>query len=210
MKSSCMDIEQLDAYIRQGLSDEERDRMEEHLSRCDACLEEFVIGTTLLRDTELTEWEHASEDAVLSVLNKFDIPEKLKKFHAWTKRVLVPDLVSQPESAFVRNGQNTSARAEYIFLNKDFNDLHTEMCMEKLENSRFSIQTKVLKNTKNAKNVRITLMRTGGAVSSRPLKGFLERFIDLPYGQYRLILAQDAVEKGEYCFKIDDGGLNEN
>ncbi|MCP4683361.1 MAG: zf-HC2 domain-containing protein [Desulfobacterales bacterium] len=208
MKSSCMDIEQLDAYIRQRLPDEERDRMEEHLSRCDACLEEFVIGTTLLRDVKLSEWDQASEEEARSLLNGLHLPEKLKTFYAWTKRV-IPDLVLQPDPAFVRNGENAPARTEYILLNKDFNDLHAEMCLEKIRNSQFSIRTKVLKNTQTVKNVRLTLLREGGAVSSRPLKGLHERFKNLPYGQYRLILAQDAVDKGEYCFKIDDGGLDE-
>ena len=208
MKSRCIEIAVLAKYIEGSLSDKGRDRIEEHLSECDTCLEEFVIANTLLKDHDLIECEPVSEEVALSALKSLSIPKKLKKFYAWITKVLVPDSAGQPAFATVRKPDAASS-VDYISIKKDMNDLQVEMYIEKTEDDKARIRVRVLKDNISARNVRLTLIRQGGVIVSRLLKKNYVLFEDLPFGSYRFVVEQDALEKGEYLFKINEAGLNE-
>lgn len=61
MKSSCIDIGMLAAYIGKTISDKEREQMERHLAECDDCRDDFLTANILLNDKELSEWEPPTE-----------------------------------------------------------------------------------------------------------------------------------------------------
>lgn len=208
MKSTCMEIDVLAGYIEGRLSDKDRDRIEEHLSECDTCLEELVIADTLLKNHDLIECEPVSEEVALSALKGLNIPKELKKFYAWITKVLVPDSAWQSAFATVRKSDAASS-VDYISIKKDMNDLHVEMYIEKTEDDKAMVRVRVHKDNISARNVRLTLIRQGGVIVSRFLKEDYVLFEELPFGSYRFVVEQDALEKGEYLFKINEAGLNE-
>ena len=208
MKSRCIEIPVLAKYIEGRLSDKDRDRIEEHLSECDTCLEEFVIANTLLNDHALIECEPVSEKVALSALKSLNIPKELKKFYAWITKVLVPDSAGQSAFATVRKSDAASS-VDYISIKKHMNDLQVEMYIEKTEDDKTRIRVRVHKDNISARNVRLTLIGQGGVIVSRFLKEDYVLFEELLFGSYRFVVEQDALEKGEYLFKINEAGLNE-
>ncbi len=209
MKSSCIDIDFLAGYIKGSLSDEDNEQVEEHLSYCDGCLEEFANATTLLKESEALAWEPVSEENAHSFLKLLNIPGQIKKFYKWISKKLPHDPFLHPGLAPARNGDGEESAVEYIILSKGFGDIHMEIYLEKEEADRFTVRTKAPKGSQMARNVRLAFMRQGGGVVSRLIKGEDVSFEPFPFGSYRLSLLQDAVEKGEYCFDINEEGLNE-
>jgi anti-sigma factor RsiW len=49
MNRSCPDEEMFSDYIEGRLNDNDRSKIEEHLSECDTCLQEIVMANDLIR-----------------------------------------------------------------------------------------------------------------------------------------------------------------
>ncbi len=210
MESSCMDIDRIVDYIGGRLSDRKKNLMEEHLSRCDVCLEEFVTANALLQDPGLARLEPVSEETARSALKGINLSKKLARFHAWIKRTLTPNPPLQPGLATVRGGDHGSSSGDYVLITRESGELSMEMCMEKAGDNRFHARAKLIKQAKKTRNVRLTLIKgSDEAIVSRLLKDEDEIMEGLPFGDYRAILTHNGEEKGEYCFEIDGDGLNE-
>jgi hypothetical protein len=199
--NSCLDIITLARYIGRTLSDKEKDEMERHLSECRSCREEFAMASVLLKD-DAAEKRPAPMEQLQSVFQT--IKKKASQFYEWIT-VLPYEAGFQP--AFVRSGEK--AISPQIRFRKDVSDLRTEFLIEKTNERAISIEIGIFKNSIGAKNIRITLLKEGGGVVSRLLKGDHELFENLPFGVYRVNLIQNSEEKGNVCFEIDETGLTE-
>ena len=49
MKRLCPDVEMIGDYIEGHLNTDDRSGIEEHLSECETCRQEFIIGKNLVR-----------------------------------------------------------------------------------------------------------------------------------------------------------------
>ncbi len=221
MERECIDFNALVDYIAGNLPDKVRDRMMEHISRCDKCLENIASVTRIMQDSGLDVWEPMSEKEariVLERVNKHLLkrlprregvkPESVKrKFLEWVKG-LTPDF--SLEYGFARSpGLSGDPCTDHICIKEVFfDDLNTDMFVER-DNDKFCIQIKVHKDNEMAKNVRLTLKRHGASTVSRLASDGYELFEGLPFGNYELALSQKLLEKGYYSFEIGEEGINE-
>ena len=220
MGTGCIDFDTLVHYITGNLPDKKRDRVMEHISRCDNCLENIASATRIMGDNDLDRWEAMPEKEALVVLEKVNMnllrsspkqpclkPETVKKkFLEWV-RGLTPDFSLQ--YGFARApGFSDASFTDHICIKKFFGDLRADIFMEKCDD-KFCVQIKVYKDNKMAKNVRATLTREGGGSVSRLASDGYRLFEDLPFGSYQLVLAQKLLNKGSYLFAINKEGIHE-
>jgi hypothetical protein len=218
MKSLCIDLETLASYIGGTVSDEERDRIEEHLADCEDCRKEFVVASTILNDKELSENEGLSEKESRSMWAK--IKEKIAPVLQWT-RALCSELTEAPwfsvfEPAPAMSRGRSEARqpvVEYVYFSKELNEmLEAEMYIRKTEDEKACMKVRVTEEEELAKNVRLTLKREGKKDVSRPLRDAYVAFDDLMFGDYHLVVIQYGKEsKADYLlkFRIDKAGIDE-
>jgi len=220
MGIGCIDFDTLVDYITGNLPDKKRDRVMEHISRCDNCLENIASATRIMGDNDLDRWEAMPEKEALVVLEKVNMnllrssPKKpcpkletvKKKFLEWV-RGLTPDFSLQ--YGFARApGFSDASFTDHICIKKIFGDLRADIFMEKCDD-KFCVQIKVYKDNKMAKNTRVTLTREGGGSVSRLASNGYKLFEDLPFGSYQLVLAQKLLKKGSYLFAINKEGIHE-
>ena len=220
MGIGCIDFDTLVDYITGNLPDKKRDRVMEHISRCDNCLENIASATRIMGDNDLDRWEAMPEKEALVVLEKVNMnllrssPKQpcpkletvKKKFLEWV-RGLTPDFSLQ--YGFARApGFSDASFTDHICIKKIFGDLRADIFMEKCDD-KFCVQIKVYKDNKMAKNTRVTLTREGGGSVSRLASNGYKLFEDLPFGSYQLVLAQKLLKKGSYLFAINKEGIYE-
>lgn len=63
-------------YLNNDLKEEDRNRMEAHLSNCDECLDKYL---SLLEDSVMIETETPSPDFTMKVLKQIDFPKHPKR-----------------------------------------------------------------------------------------------------------------------------------
>ncbi len=201
---SCTELGMLAKYIRGSLSKKDMDRLEEHISVCDACLEEFVVANSIMRDKELSEWEPVSKEAALSLLDVLN--NKIRHFYEWIT-ALPSELMLTPDFAPVRS--DAGSPVDYVYLSKHMGELQTEMYVEKTAHDKVCFHARVFKENLGAKNVRLTFIRDEDAIVSRLLKDDYELFENMLFGSYCLTVRQNAMEKGSYHFEILPEGVGE-
>ncbi|OQX27105.1 MAG: hypothetical protein BWK80_06955 [Desulfobacteraceae bacterium IS3] len=218
MKSLCIDLETLASYIGGTVSDEERDRIEEHLADCEDCRKEFAVASTILNDEELSECEPLSDKESRSIWDK--IKGKIAPILQWS-RSLYSELTENAwfllfEPAPAMSRSRSEARqpvVEYVYFSKELSEiLEAEMYFRKTEDEKACMKVRVTEESEPAKNVRLTLKREGKKDVSRPLRDAYVAFDDLMFGDYHLVVIQYGKEsKADYLlkFRIDKAGIDE-
>ncbi len=213
MKSNCIDIGTLDAYMNGQLSDKERRETEEHLLLCDDCMEEALLANILLNDSELTRYEPGPADRVRLAYQ--GIKEKIRtKLSDWLTHASPPDwLLCNPSP--VRSSADVSTAIASILVRKDIHDLQTEMYVEKGDDGNARVWIKVLKDDKPAKNISLTLLKDGEVPFARFLSRDYVLFEKQPFGNYSLTLEGKLSETEAwfqtppYHFEMNDAGFYE-
>ncbi len=204
MKSACMEIKMLARYIEGSLSDEERDQTEQHLSLCDRCRKEMVSAYDLMKDSDLSEWEPASDEQVRSVLNSLDVTGRFRKAYEWITSQLTAGM---PQAEFQVREMHETLFAEYQEFTEDIDGLQTVFHIEKAGEDKINIRIRVLKDNLKAQNIRLIFTRQGSGSVSRPLKEDYAFFEELPFGLYRFTLKQHALEKGTCFINISESEI---
>ncbi len=222
MKSHCIDIDTLDAYIHGHLPDKKRDRAEKHLSICDECMEEFVLANILLSDSESDSYEPGPADAARAAFQK--IKEKVKhNFSEWVAGMSLPQWLTDGTSpirfqnrlAPVLRSPSTASPTDSIFIRKDMNGLQTEMYVEKADHENARLWMKVLRDNETAENISLTLLKDGKIPFARFLKDGYVLFEKQPFGDYTLMLEGKAAKSKKwfqtdpYHFEINEAGFYE-
>lgn len=191
MNSQCTNLTTLARYITNKLLPDEKEAFENHLSTCDFCLGEFAMARHLLDQTDL--FPHPAAHC-------------LKTVYLWMSEAIRLETSSQLSFAMLRN-TGTEPTVEGIEFCRDIGDLRQEMWLEKKSDAAFSIRIMVFEGEEPARQVRLTLTRLEGGMRSRPLKGTLAYFEDLPFGTYCLELKKQSKIEDVMHFVIDQEGL---
>lgn len=216
MKRACPADEMLADYLEGRLSEKEGSEMERHLSDCDICLEELAVTNSLLLGGHLTELEsvptEVTEAAVLLVRSQDslvseslserierslkDLPSKISDFFnhkSWG------ELQPQP----VRGPKRKVAK-DLVLLKKTFQDVETEIEIEKMGDNKAHIRVRILAGDAARQTIRVSLKKGEREIASYLAESAFVLFEDIPFGHYSLTLARDGLILGIYHFEIKE------
>ena len=216
MRQQCPNEERIIDYIEGRLPEEDRSKIEKHLSACEMCLEELVITNNVLsrdHNYELSMSPSEVTDAAVRLLTGrpalsttilIDYANKL--FGKLGSYFVNPNRVWPWErwnSAQVR-GHKIAANEDYICLEVSFNDVKTTIEIEKTGKNKANIRLRLANPVPIAKSLRVTLKNGEREVASYLLDGNAAFFEDIPFGHYSISVSKDNQTFGDYSFEIKD------
>jgi hypothetical protein len=223
MRQSCPNDESIIDYLEGRLSEENRSHVEQHLSACEMCLEELVITNNIVARENIYEFEQppveVADAAFKLVSGRYQLPtfgyiDYFNKFFNKLKAYIVTPNRLWPWArwnlASVR-GVKVAADEDYVCLEVFFNDLKTEIEVEKTDDNKANIRLKRIQPQKNPKRLRVTLKNGDRELASYLLDGTYVNFEDIPFGHYNISLADGNRTLGTYSFEIKEsyhGGKN--
>ena len=212
MRTKCPDEERLADYLEGRLSEKERSHVEEHLAECEICLEGLAVITRLVQDRDRFELDHVSNEVTeaavrlvtsRTTMTQNSLMEKLKEsvnnIGSSISVVLCPGQGWRP--APVR-GSKTVVSDDCVCLKVSFEEIDTEIEIEKTGTSSAHIRVKPYKAEKCLGVLRITLKQGKREIASYLLDGPYVLFEDIPFGHYSISLAKKGVPLGIYNFEV--------
>jgi hypothetical protein len=217
MKKSCPGDEMFADYLEGRLPDGERYKIEEHLSDCEICLQEFIVGKGVIRGGDSHESNsvpsRVTQAAVRLVNNQVLISpgslmerfkRSIKGLYLRLSGLFSPTPWIQWRLAPIRGSKRVVSK-DLIHLRKAFKEIDTEIEIEKTSESKAHIRVKLPKSNTHRKGIRVTLKRGEREISSYLLDGGGSvLFEDIPFGHYGLTFSRDGVKLGTYLFEIKE------
>jgi len=218
----CPDEEKLGDYIEGRVNADDMSRLEKHLSECETCRQEFLIGKGLIRGSESIELNPVPEEVTQSALrlvnrrvSTSDIPlsEKCVRFFREVRSTLIdlfcPALWERWGLARIR-GSRTVVSEDLVHLRNRFGDMETEIEIERVGEGKAHIRINIIDGNSNKAGIRVTLRRKEREISSylSDNNGHV-LFEDIPFGHYTLHFIKDKTAIGIYTFEIKESRYGE-
>lgn len=216
MKIPCPDEERLLDYLEGRLSEEDRSRVEKHLSDCQRCLETVLVTKRMVGDTDRFELDpvpaEVTESAVQLVtsqgtLSCGTVMEKLRRSIKDTVSKISDTLQVGPWGRWqpvpVR-GSKRVASDDLVCLRVPFKGIDTEIEIEKTGSNKAHIRVKLPEAIKRTEGVRVTLKAGEREIASCLFDEGYVVFEDIPFGHYSISLAKDGLDFGTYLFEIKE------
>jgi len=212
MKTLCPAEEILADYMAECLSPDDRNKIEAHLSDCDICLENFMVGSSLSSRAASSEGEHVPAyvtQAAVSLVNALNtgpydllrkkagifVREAYSKISDYLEPVFLKDNL-----VLVRGGN--AAYQDCVRVRKNFSGMNTEIEMEKMGEDNANIRVTRTDDTEENMNIRVTLKKGDREISSLRLDEDYILFQDIPFDSYHLVFIRQSREIGTYAFEL--------
>jgi hypothetical protein len=216
MKTTCPDEERLADYLEERLSGDERAEIEEHLSDCEICLEEFMVARNLTRHEDRFHTDPAPSKVTKAALHLVNGRGSLLSSAPWQgfKR-LVKGLRSRSSGllspvpwgswslAPIRSSRRSVPKG-LIHLRKTFKGVEVEIEIEKTGKDKTLIRVKLPEDARQMKDVRVTLKKDEREISSYLLNRGYVVFEDILFGHYRISFSRGGEMLGEYLFNTKE------
>jgi hypothetical protein len=216
MKTLCPDEEMFVDYLEGRISNDERTGIEEHLSDCDTCLEEFIVAGNLERAEEGFQSDPVPAgvtQAALHVINSQTLTpsgllierfkRSIKDLYAWLSIFFNPAIWRGWGFSQIR-GSKKVVYKDLIRLKKIFREIEAEIEIEKKGEDRTLIRVRLEGDIRNKEDVRATLKKGDREISSNLFNRGYAVFEDVPFGHYSITFSRNGVILGEYFFKIKE------
>jgi hypothetical protein len=209
MNSPCLDVAMLAGYVDGQLTEAEAAEVVAHMLSCDLCMETLAVSKTMLSEMDLTAYDTpAAREVVSAVIDS--VKKKLDSFYGWVTELAPPAWFLGFAPSAVRSSVSAEPTRAAVLVTRRMGPLQAEMYVQKSRMDAAFMAVKVTTGRKNAQNVCLTLAREGGGLQARYVTRDYEVFENLGFGEYHLVVEQNADEKGSYTFYIDEEGFHEN
>jgi hypothetical protein len=217
MKRSCPDIERIGDYIEGHLNADDRSRLEKHLSECETCRQEFLIGKGLVRGADVLEPDPVPQKVTQSALrlvnrhvsiSEIPLSEKCVRFFREMRSTVIdlfcPALWERWGFASIRGSRMVESE-DLVHLRKRFGDMETEIEIERVGEGKAHIRVKLIGDLHRNGGVRVTLKRGEREVSSYLPDNQGDVFFEsIPFGHYSLQFIKHKTALGTYSFEIKE------
>ncbi len=211
MNRGCLMEEELADYLERRLPPGRRSRLEEHLSKCESCLQEFLLLRELFQAKEAEHPEPVPASVTEGAIDFLKRRQAFPSPSIWVrfKRPLL-DLKAgllerlQPLTWRAQDlllpvrGNDKVSKGGVVHIRKSFDGIDAAIHIWKTGKERATISVSLIR--KNGEGgIRATLKRGSREISSHPLLGTEPiLFEDIPYGPCRLAFSRNGVRLGEY------------
>jgi hypothetical protein len=212
MKTTCPDEERLADYLEGRLSGDERAEIEEHLSDCEMCLEEFMVARNLTRHEDRYKMDSVPSKVTQAALHLVNgtgsIASKgfkrlIKGLRSRSSGLLSPAPWVAWRLAPIRSAGRAVPKG-LIHLRKTFKGVEVEIEIEKTGKNKTLIRVKLPEDARQMKDVRVTLKKDEREISSYLLNRGYVVFEDILFGHYRISFSRGGVMLGEYLFNTKE------
>jgi hypothetical protein len=215
MKTTCLNEEHIADYIDGRLSQQERRRVEFHLSMCDRCLEYVEVSRRVLASLSINTAVLVPASAtrrVIAGLDRLDgglrdrLAGRIKAFKLQWSRYFKP---TEPFSAMALEpirGNKTRLAEDLVLLHKTFPDLETEITIEKIDPRTANLGVAVFMHESAKPPLRVSLLSKDREMASYLIDTGEALFESIPFGRYTLVFTRNGTTIGQYAFHIRETG----
>jgi hypothetical protein len=216
METTCPADEIVADYIEGRLSEQSASEMEEHFSYCNVCLEVLTLATSLVHGEHQLELEPVpakvtdaaarfvlSQDPLLSDSLLVRLERTLKSLPTRLSELLNHEAWEGLQPQPVR-GFKKKVAEDFILLRKTFQDVKSEIEVEKTGEKKALIRIRLLADHTADQTIRVTLKKGDREIASQLAEGAYVLFEDIPFGRYSLTFAKDGFTLGTYLFEIKE------
>ncbi|MCF8086653.1 MAG: zf-HC2 domain-containing protein [Desulfotignum sp.] len=222
MEIRCPNDEMLADYFEGRLSDEDRIKMEAHLSVCQTCLETVVAVNGVVRGKSRLHLDAAPKElteAAVRLINrqaeksrKPGIPMRKRSDMGMSPYKMMKNLCSSISEfcsrpwaewrfAPIRGSVQTISK-DLVTVRKQFVGIETEIKIEKTGHNKACIRVESPEYDRPQKTLRVTLKRDEREIASYLLNEGYALFEDIPFGHYNFVFVKDGAKIGTYFFEI--------
>lgn len=211
-RESCIDEELLSRYINNLVSDNEREKIECHLSKCSFCVDEFIFATRYQKDiVDESKWPQVPKQLQSRVLGlvkesrkkKEDIFRICLRFFQEQLDIVQHNGIVAPQPALaVRNSQDISAHSKKT-LYKIIHGYHIEAAIKRVSNTEIDVLVRVKEPADNGllKSICFTLSKMDsqcgeGLVLEEMVRDGEACFRGLESGEYSINVVQNGKKIG--------------
>ncbi|KPA14321.1 hypothetical protein MHK_005479 [Candidatus Magnetomorum sp. HK-1] len=222
MKSMCPKEEILVDYIEGRLQSKEKRLIDDHLSKCDCCLETIVIANSMNTEYENFEFQevpnYVTQTLIQQIINK---KEKFWNILITRTRRLIEQIkihLSDFGMIFWTEWQLAPIRGARLVLarnqsrrRKAFDHLKTDIEIQKTGDNEAQIKIQVKRSGPEVQKIRVILLKRkldfGAPIIDREIASdIIEEnsvlFENIPFDHYKLTFTRDGVTLGRYLFQI--------
>jgi hypothetical protein len=216
MGKTCLDEEAIADYLEDRLSHDQRMEVEKHLSDCEMCLNAFVIANDLIRGKAQLELDmvpaEVTEAAVRLLESKRPVSSvsisevlgsSLKDLYGkvtdflrlkpWVDWQLQP--IRGPKPILIK---------DLIILKKKFQDIETEIEIEKTGENQTNIRVKFPEPIVVRQGIRVTLEKGQTEIASYMADSDQVLFENIPFGRYGLTFVREGKRLGRFFFETKE------
>jgi len=215
MKGFCPDEETMADYTKGRLPEDERTRLEKHLSNCDNCLEELFelhqMASSASRNAIEPVPGHVTSKAIrmLTVQMNSTVVDFKNKLGRSANRIYskIADLsallpLGRPSFGSVRSGRPTLLK-NTIVVSRQINNIETEIKFIRTIRDMSQIRIRLLSEAPWIGNSRVSLVQKQREIASEVFDpSGVVLFEDIPEGRYCLDFYSDGRKLDSYQFKI--------
>jgi hypothetical protein len=215
MKTQCPPDEVLAEYLEGFLEDADQAKLEAHIADCGICLDTVTEGARLLNGS-VVETDpvpsHVTQSAIDIVTQPkrngaMSIAMKLKT-SAKSLAARISDAVSPTPAGGLHplpiRGSKQTIGSDRVLLKKTFEDIDTEIDMEKNALGATDIRIRVVRTSPHIESVRVSLQKSGREVFSQLMSGGAAFFEDVTYDRYSLVFTTNGTNLGAFSFEIKE------
>jgi hypothetical protein len=224
MEILCPNDEMLADYFEGRLSDEDRIKMEAHLSVCHTCLEMLVAVYGVVRGRSRFQPDAAPKElteAAVRLINRQavescvpGIPMRKRFVIGMSPYKMMKNLCSSISEFCTRpwadwrlapiRGSVQTISKDLINVRKQFVGIETEIKVEKTGHNKACIRVELPEYDRRKKTLRVTLKRDEREIASYLLNEGYALFEDIPFGHYNFVFVRDGAKIGTYFFEIKE------
>ena len=216
MEQKCPDEETLAAYMEGLLPEDQRSRIEAHISSCNRCFEEFELTTGMVRGEPLANAEKAPLEVTQSALRLVNsqnpvpgslvlgkIRHSLSILNARLLHLVRLSMRSDWQLAPIR-GSKEALSQDLFHIQKGFKDFDTDIEIEKIGENTAHIRISISNQNGSGEGIRATLKRGDRELCSALFSHGSALFEDISFGPCKLIFERDGMSLGIYSFDIKE------
>ena len=216
MEQKCPDEETLAAYMEGLLPEDQRSRIEAHISSCNRCFEEFEMTTGMVRGGPLSDAEKAPLEVTQSALRLVNsqnampgslfvgkIRHSLSILNDRLLRLVRLSMRADWQLAPIRGSKGALSQGLFR-IKKSFKDFDTDVEIEKTGENKAHIRISISAQNGSWKGIRATLKRGNRELCSALFSHGSVSFEEISFGPCKLTFEKDGVSLGVYSFHIKE------
>ncbi len=209
----CLSEELFAAYLGNLLNDNDKIKVEEHLSQCSICRQQGIAFSKVVsgvQEEALQKSPRTITERAKQLMNQpqtRDWIEVVLKFAKHSIQIIKDSAsVIQPLELIPAGIRTDSAGGnKTVFMKKEFNGILAGIAVENIDNAFCDIDVQITDSSNAAPldNIRLTFISGGKELASYLTVNGRTSFKNTPYGSYLLIIMKGNNAIGEISLKLE-------